>query len=142
MKHALSHGVDSITITTGTATERPFEGATLSVAGSGALMIALRTAAVDCAPVRINCISPGVVKTELWDAFPEEQRKNAFESYEKKLPVRHVGTPEELAEAVSTRKSMWARELRIRAVPVRDEVYISNRPDDLRRRWPAPRTLN
>ncbi|KAG8685842.1 hypothetical protein FRC08_012882, partial [Ceratobasidium sp. 394] len=41
----------------------------------------------------------GLVKTELYDKTPPELRDSIFNSYEEKVLVGHVGTPEEVAEA-------------------------------------------
>jgi NAD(P)-dependent dehydrogenase (short-subunit alcohol dehydrogenase family) len=101
IKHAHKMGVKSVTLTSGAVTERPMPGATLMSAFAGAIQAALRTAAVDCAPMRINCISPGVVDTEALAVLPAERRSGLFMPLKQKLPVRHVSTPEELAEAVN-----------------------------------------
>jgi NAD(P)-dependent dehydrogenase (short-subunit alcohol dehydrogenase family) len=60
----------SVTVTSGTATERPHAGWALSVGGGGALMATLRTLALDLAPARVNCIAPGLVSTEMWAVRP------------------------------------------------------------------------
>jgi NAD(P)-dependent dehydrogenase (short-subunit alcohol dehydrogenase family) len=43
--------------------------------------------------------SPGTVASELWNIFPEDARNAMFDAAKQKLPVGHVGTPEQLAEA-------------------------------------------
>ena len=46
--------------------------------------------------ITINCVSPGFIDTELLSDLDEATRKN----YQKMVPVRRFGTPEEVAEAV------------------------------------------
>jgi hypothetical protein len=40
-----------------------------------------------------------MVASELWDVLAEDARNTMFDSAKQKLPVGHVGTPEEVAEA-------------------------------------------
>jgi NAD(P)-dependent dehydrogenase (short-subunit alcohol dehydrogenase family) len=51
------------------------------------------------APVRVNVVAPGIVRTPLWNRLPEEQREAYFETRGAALPVGKVGEPVELAEA-------------------------------------------
>ncbi|CAE6505939.1 unnamed protein product [Rhizoctonia solani] len=50
-------------------------------------------------PIRVNTIAAGVTDTELFSSFPPEARASFFKTQEEKLPVGHVGTPDEVAEA-------------------------------------------
>ncbi len=74
-------------------------------AGIGALNAAVeslvRPLAVELAPRRVNAVSPGLVDTPWWDGVPEETRTAYFTAAAAGLPVRHVSTPEEIAEAVA-----------------------------------------
>jgi NAD(P)-dependent dehydrogenase (short-subunit alcohol dehydrogenase family) len=67
IKHSQGRLAQSITVTTGTAVLRPQRGWALSMGAAGALMTSMRTLAVDLAPLRVNCIVPGAVETEMWD---------------------------------------------------------------------------
>lgn len=51
--------------------------------------------------IRVNCVVPGLVQTELWDSMGKtaEQQKEDFEKSAKALPVGFVATPEDIAEA-------------------------------------------
>jgi NAD(P)-dependent dehydrogenase (short-subunit alcohol dehydrogenase family) len=73
-------------------------------AGVGALNAAVeslvRPLAVELAPRRINAVSPGLVDTPWWDAMPQQARTDWFAAAAAGLPVRHVSTAEEIAEAV------------------------------------------
>ena len=58
-----------------------------------------RALAVELAPVRVNIVSPGVVKTPLWQPMSGEDRDALYRQTAQRLPVGHVGVPEEIAEA-------------------------------------------
>ncbi len=58
-----------------------------------------RALAVELAPLRVNILSPGYVDTSRYAGMPADKRKELFDSLSEKLPVRHVGKPQELAEA-------------------------------------------
>lgn len=46
--------------------------------------------------ITVNCVSPGFIDTELLDGLSEEQMKE----YKKMVPMRRLGKPEEVADAV------------------------------------------
>ena len=58
---------ESFTVTSGTFAVRPIPGLSNIVGGAGALVSATRGLALDLAPVRANCIAPGLVLTEMWE---------------------------------------------------------------------------
>jgi len=89
----------SITLTVGSVVVKPKGGWTLGAALMGAVDSVTRALAVDLAPIRVNVISPGLVETELWNPMPKEQVKQMMEASAKSLLVKHVATPEEIAEA-------------------------------------------
>ena len=51
--------------------------------------------------VRVNCVIPGLVQSELWGKMgrSKEQQQNMFEGAAKASPVGFVATPEDIAEA-------------------------------------------
>jgi len=65
----------SITLTTGSVSERPRDN--WSVIGSFAtgLQGMCRGLALDLKPIRVNLVSPGAVDTELWRGMSEDQKK-------------------------------------------------------------------
>jgi NAD(P)-dependent dehydrogenase (short-subunit alcohol dehydrogenase family) len=67
-KFASTYVGDSFTVTSGTIYERPIPGMSIGSGIAGAVVTAAKGLAVDLAPIRVNCIAPGVVDTELWDA--------------------------------------------------------------------------
>ncbi|OCB86113.1 NAD-binding protein [Sanghuangporus baumii] len=89
----------SITLTVGSVVVKPRKGWSLAAGLMGAVDSLTRGLAVDLAPIRVNVISPGAVKTELWDPMPPEVRNKIFEDSAKTLLVQHVAEPDEIAEA-------------------------------------------
>ncbi|KAJ6588896.1 hypothetical protein B0H19DRAFT_1248489 [Mycena capillaripes] len=55
----------SITLTSGISAHRPFPGLSALNGVAGAVEVLSRSLAVDLAPIRVNVIIPGAVKTEL-----------------------------------------------------------------------------
>jgi NAD(P)-dependent dehydrogenase (short-subunit alcohol dehydrogenase family) len=96
-KHIRKNG--SIVLTTGIAGERPHKGWTLAASVCGAIVSLTRALAVELAPIRVNAVSPGVVRTNLWRNMQEHQREGMFESVGKTLLVGRVGEPCEIARA-------------------------------------------
>ncbi|MER5216952.1 SDR family oxidoreductase [Streptomyces sp. NPDC002838] len=58
-----------------------------------------RALALELAPVRVNAVCAGVVRTDLWQDLPEGERDALFESAVESLPVGRVGEPEDIAQA-------------------------------------------
>ncbi|HEY0122105.1 MAG TPA: SDR family oxidoreductase [Rhizobium sp.] len=73
-------------------------------AGLGAVNAAIAALApilaVELKPIRVNCVSPGVVDTPWWDFLGEDQRAPAFASFAARTPVGRVGRPEDIADAI------------------------------------------
>jgi NAD(P)-dependent dehydrogenase (short-subunit alcohol dehydrogenase family) len=89
----------SITLTTGTIGVRPVPGAALASAGSAAAEGLTRGLAVDLAPVRVNAVRSGAVRTPLWDAIPEPQRATVLDSFAQRALTKTVGEPQQIAAA-------------------------------------------
>ncbi|CAD0110907.1 unnamed protein product [Aureobasidium uvarum] len=89
----------SITLTSGTNITKPGKGWT-AVAGYGAGTEGIaRGLAVDLAPIRVNCVSPGAVHTEMFDDIPSDRLPSVLSNFRKRSLTDSVGTPEELSEA-------------------------------------------
>jgi len=68
----------SIVLTSGTVGARPQPGATFAASGAGAVEGLTRGLAVELAPVRVNAVAPGVIRTPSYDGIPEAQRTAMF----------------------------------------------------------------
>lgn len=89
----------SIVLTTGIAGRRPHKGWVVVASVAGTIESLTRALAVELAPIRVNAVSPGVVRTNLWQNMGEAERENLFESVGKSLPVGRVGEADEIAQA-------------------------------------------
>ncbi|MFJ3891979.1 MULTISPECIES: SDR family oxidoreductase [unclassified Streptomyces] len=89
----------SVVLTTGTAGRRPLPGTAVASALCGAMESLTRALALELAPLRVNVVAPGVVRTELWRELGAEQRDGLFASVAGSLPVGRIGEPADVAEA-------------------------------------------
>jgi NAD(P)-dependent dehydrogenase (short-subunit alcohol dehydrogenase family) len=89
----------SIVFTSGTAGARPRSGWSLGASVCAAMEGLTRALAVELAPIRVNIVAPGMVKTPLWANVPEDQRENMYRAASERLPVGHVGEADEIAQA-------------------------------------------
>lgn len=84
----------------GSSARKPAAGM-LAVGATNAAVDALtRGLAVELAPIRVNAVSPGTVDTGAYDALGERKKAELFAARAATSPVRRVGRPEEIAEAV------------------------------------------
>ena len=65
----------------------------------GTIEALTRALAVELAPIRVNAVSPGVVRTNLWQGMSADEREHWYESVGKALPVGRVGEPYDIAQA-------------------------------------------
>jgi NAD(P)-dependent dehydrogenase (short-subunit alcohol dehydrogenase family) len=89
----------SIVLTTGIAGQRPNKGWVVVASVAGSIEALTRALAVELAPIRVNAVSPGVVRTNLWQNMGAAERENLYESVGKSLPVGRVGEADEIAQA-------------------------------------------
>jgi NAD(P)-dependent dehydrogenase (short-subunit alcohol dehydrogenase family) len=91
----------SITFFAGAASRRGTPGLSCGSAINAAIEALSNTLAVELAPIRVNTISPGLIRTPVWDQIMDaETWQGVFDEAAKKLPARRIGTPEEIAHAV------------------------------------------
>ena len=91
----------SITLFSGVLSRRPG----LNCAGLGAVNAAVegltRGLALELGPrLRVNCIAPGMVRTEAYAALPDDRRQAMYRDTGASLPAGRVGEPQEIADAV------------------------------------------
>jgi NAD(P)-dependent dehydrogenase (short-subunit alcohol dehydrogenase family) len=89
----------SIVLTTGVAGQRPHSGWVIAASVCGTIEALTRALAVELAPIRVNAVSPGVVRTNLWQNMSADEREHLYESVGKSLPVGRVGEPYDIAKA-------------------------------------------
>ena len=81
------------------AKDRPHAGWTVAASICGAIDALTRALAVELAPIRVNAVSPGVVRTALWDNMAESDREALYREVGSALPVGRVGEASDIAEA-------------------------------------------
>jgi NAD(P)-dependent dehydrogenase (short-subunit alcohol dehydrogenase family) len=89
----------SIVFTSGIAGARPQAGWALGASICAAMEGLTRALAVELAPLRVNIVSPGFVRTPLWRDLPDADREAMYAAAGAKLPVGRVGEAADLAEA-------------------------------------------
>ena len=89
----------SIVLTTGIAGRRPRKGWAIAASVCGTIEALTRALAVELAPIRVNAVSPGVVRTNLWQSMTAAERESLYESVGKSLPVGRVGEAYDVAQA-------------------------------------------
>lgn len=87
----------SISLTGGIAGARPGRSWTLAASICGAMEGLTRALAVELAPIRVNSVVPGVVRTPLWNSMPEDDRRNLYATIGDSLLVKRVGEAEDIA---------------------------------------------
>ena len=89
----------SIVLTTGIAGQRPHKGWVVAASVCGTIEALTRALAVELAPIRVNAVSPGVVRTNLWQNMTAAERERLYESVGSSLPVGRVGEAPDIAQA-------------------------------------------
>lgn len=87
----------SITLTGGIASLRPQSGWSLGASICAAMEGFTRAMAIELAPVRVNLVSPGVVKTNLWSNMADADKEAFYTSAGNSLPVKRIGEADDIA---------------------------------------------
>ena len=87
----------SIVLTSGTIGVRPAPAAALAASGAAAIEGLTRGLAVELAPVRVNAIRPGVIRTPMWDGMPEPQRERLFTALGQRTLTQTIGDADQIA---------------------------------------------
>lgn len=88
----------SVVLTSGIAGARPRAGWTVGAAICAGMEGLTRALAVELAPIRVNIVSPGFVRTPLWSGMDAATRDAMYEQAGRALPVGRVGEAGEVAE--------------------------------------------
>jgi len=90
----------SLTLVSGFLSIRPRPNSAIVGAVNGALESLARSLAIDLAPVRVNCVSPGIIDTPIRAAMPEAARREMLAKIAAGLPVGRVGQGEDIARQI------------------------------------------
>ena len=88
----------SVVLTTGIARMRPGKGWAVAASILGAMDALTRALAVELAPIRVNTVSPGIVKTDLWADMPAADREAMYAHFNQQLLTGRVGEPADIAQ--------------------------------------------
>jgi len=102
VKHTASHISEhgSIVFVSGLAGRKGYPGFALAGAANAGIEAVARNLAVELAPIRVNTVCAGVIDTPMLDRVFGEQKSQVIEQIVAKLPVRRIGSPGEIADAV------------------------------------------
>ncbi len=92
----------SITLFSGTVTQKPLPGSSMFAAVGAATEASARVWGLELAPIRVNTIVPGIIETPVWTGLMgDEAAKEAIAGFADALPVKRAGTPMDVAKAVA-----------------------------------------
>lgn len=89
----------SIVLSTGIAGDRAGPGWSVGASICGAVQALTRALAVELAPIRVNAVAPGLIRTPLWARMPAADREQMYASAAGSIPVGRVGEPGDVAQA-------------------------------------------
>jgi len=92
----------SLTLVSGFLSVRPRPNSAIVGAANGALESLTRSLALELAPVRVNCVSPGIIDTPIRAGMPEAARRDMLAKVAAALPVGRVGVGEDIARQILT----------------------------------------
>ncbi|MET7542600.1 SDR family oxidoreductase [Streptomyces sp. NPDC005507] len=89
----------SIILTSGAAALRPAANLAVVAATGNAVIAAGKALAVELAPIRVNVVVPGVVRSPLWNGMTADQQEAMFAQASTTLPMGRVAEPADVAKA-------------------------------------------
>jgi len=87
----------SIVLTGGAASVRPGKGWSLGASICAGMEGFTRAMAIELAPLRVNMVAPGIVKTDLWSDMSEADRNGMYEHVGNNLPVKFAAEAADIA---------------------------------------------
>ncbi|RFM31133.1 SDR family oxidoreductase [Chitinophaga silvisoli] len=87
----------SITLTSGTAAVKPNISWSIGSSICAAMEGFTRVMALELAPVRVNLVRPGLVRSNLWDSMDPAVKDQLFDTFAQALPVKYVAYPDDIA---------------------------------------------
>lgn len=99
VKYAASHinTGGSINLIGGIASPRPGKGWGIAASICAAMEGFTRAMAIELAPIRVNLVAPGVVRTNLWNSLSAKDREQLYTSVGNSLPLKRIGEAEDIA---------------------------------------------
>jgi NAD(P)-dependent dehydrogenase (short-subunit alcohol dehydrogenase family) len=89
----------SITFVTGGAVVRPPKHGSMITAAFAAVEGLTRALAIELGPRRVNTIRPGYTDSDMWSFLPDTERRDLRRRVAGTMPVRRMGTPDDIAHA-------------------------------------------
>ncbi len=89
----------SITLFGGGAARKPVKAMAVLAAVQASIEGLVRGLALDLAPMRVNCVAPGRIASNSFDAMPAPERDAMLKAWAESLPVQRIGEPSDAAEA-------------------------------------------
>jgi NAD(P)-dependent dehydrogenase (short-subunit alcohol dehydrogenase family) len=89
----------SIVLSSGGSSQRPGPGWAAASSALGAMEALGRALAVELAPIRVNVVRPGMVRSEMWREYPAEVLEEMFRSTGSALPVGRIGETADVARS-------------------------------------------
>jgi NAD(P)-dependent dehydrogenase (short-subunit alcohol dehydrogenase family) len=89
----------SITFVTGGAVMRPPTHGSMITAAFAAVEALTRALAIELGPRRVNTIRPGYTDSDMWSFLPDAERNNLRRRVAEAMPVKRIGTPDDIAQA-------------------------------------------
>ncbi len=100
----LQQGGGAIVNITSIHTQATLGGAAPYAAAKGGIAMFTKGLAVEFGDknIRVNCVAPGLVKTEMWKVVcaPYKDEKTCLDHWTKNIPLKRIIQPEEIAETV------------------------------------------
>jgi NAD(P)-dependent dehydrogenase (short-subunit alcohol dehydrogenase family) len=90
----------SITLMSGSAGARPQATWTVAATICSGVEAMVRALAMELAPIRVNCVAPGVLRTDLWAGMDDATRQQFFADVGSQLLTGRVGEAEEVADSI------------------------------------------
>jgi NAD(P)-dependent dehydrogenase (short-subunit alcohol dehydrogenase family) len=90
----------SLSLVSGFLSIKPRPNSAIVSVANGALESLTRALALELQPVRVNCVSPGIIDTPIRAAMPEAARKEMLAKTAAALPVKRVGLAEDIAKQI------------------------------------------
>ena len=90
----------SLTLVSGFLSIRPRPNSAIVGSANGAIESLARSLALELAPVRVNCVSPGIIDTPIRAAMPEAARRDMLAKTAASLPAGRVGVGDDIARQI------------------------------------------